>query len=184
VSLRLREPDLILSNIGPYARVNELAFTFPTKAFSRDQLLDAFSQNREEGIPKEFPLQLERLDFSLSGGFLKGYIDLIFQHDKRFFLLDWKSNDLGHQSAAYSQNNLEKIMSTSYYILQYYLYSLALNRYLKMRHPTYTYDKNFGGVFYVFIRGVDPRKGPTYGIYFDRPDGALIDDLDQLIISS
>ena len=183
VTLRNREPELLLSKIGPLNRINELAFTYPTKAFSRDQLLEAFLQNRGSGIPKDFPVKLERLDFSLSGGFLKGYIDLIFKHNKRFFLLDWKSNNLGRQVADYHQNKLEKIMSSSYYILQYCLYSLALNRYLKMRHPNYTYYNNFGGVFYVFIRGVDPAKGPDYGVYFDRPDGNLIEALDQIIIA-
>ena len=183
VTLRNREPELILSNIGPLDRINELAFTYPTRAFSRVQLIDAFLQNRGNNIPKDFPLKLERLDFSLSGGFLKGYIDLIFQHNGQFFLLDWKSNNLGRQVADYHQNKLETVMSSSYYVLQYCLYSLALNRYLKMRDPNYTYNKNFGGVFYVFVRGVDPVRGPAYGVYFDRPDGDLIEALDQIIIA-
>ena len=83
----------------------------------------------------------------------------------------------------YHQNKLATVMSSSYYVLQYCLYSLALNRYLKMRHPNYTYNKNFGGVFYVFVRGVDPAKGPAYGVYFDCPDGDLIEALDRIIIA-
>ena len=183
VNLRNHGPELILSKIGPQDRINELAFTYPTKAFSRDQLLDAFIQNKVSGIPKDFPVQLERLDFSLSGGYLKGYIDLIIQHNEQFFLLDWKSNNLGRQVIDYHQNKLATVMSSSYYVLQYCLYSLALNRYLKMRHPNYTYNKNFGGVFYVFVRGVDPAKGPAYGVYFDCPDGDLIEALDRIIIA-
>jgi exodeoxyribonuclease V beta subunit len=184
VPLQSHEPGLVLSRIGPLDRINELAFTYPTKAFFRDQLIDVFFQNRGGNIPEDFHVQLEKLDFSLSGGFLKGYIDLIFQHKKRFFLLDWKSNNLGHQAADYHQDKIKTIMSSSHYVLQYCLYSLALNRYLKMRHPNYTYNRNFGGVFYVFVRGVDPVKGPTYGVYFDRPDKNLITALDQIIIAS
>jgi exodeoxyribonuclease V beta subunit len=75
-------------------------------------------------------------------------------------------------------------MNEAYYILQYCLYTLAFNRYLKMRDPTYSYNTHFGGVFYIFIRGVDPAKGPAYGIYHDRPDAGLIEALDQALIAA
>jgi exodeoxyribonuclease V beta subunit len=53
-----------------------------------------------------------------------------------------------------------------------------------MRDPTYSYEKHFGAVFYIFIRGVDPAKGPAYGIYRDRPDAGLIEALDQALIAA
>jgi exodeoxyribonuclease V beta subunit len=177
------EEDLILGDINSRERVNELAFTYPLKPFNRYQLQDVFVRHRGGSIPEEFPVLLERLEFSPSGGFLKGFIDLVFQHDGRFFLVDWKSNDLGRQPADYHVDKLQPVMSASYYILQYCLYTLALHRYLAIHQPHYNYDEHFGGVFYVFIRGVDPERGPAYGIYRDRPDAVLIKALDRTLIA-
>ncbi len=182
--LRQGKGDLILGDITPRERMNELAFTYPLKPFNRYQLQDVFARNRGSCIPREFPLQLERLDFSPTGGFLKGFIDLVFQHKGRFFLLDWKSNDLGRQPTDYHIDKLHTVMGASYYILQYCLYTLALHRYLALCQPDYNYTEHFGGVFYVFIRGVDPKMGSAYGIYHDRPNAGLIEALDRTLIAS
>ncbi len=177
------ETDLTLGRIGPRERINELAFTYPLQPFTRYQLMEVFDHYRGDRIPDTFPLQLGKLEFLPSGGFLKGYIDMVFQYDGRFFLLDWKSNDLGRQPSDYHIDNLQPVMSASYYILQYCLYTLALHRYLGMRLPTYNFAEHFGGVFYVFIRGVDPEKGPAHGIFYDRPDVGLILSLDKILIA-
>jgi exodeoxyribonuclease V beta subunit len=115
---------------------------------------------------------------------LKGYIDMVFIHEGRYYLIDWKSNHLGHRTEDYHAENLQTTMNEAYYILQYCLYTLAFNRYLKMRDPAYSYETHFGGVFYIFIRGIDPAKGPAYGIYRDRPDAGLIEALDQALIAA
>jgi exodeoxyribonuclease V beta subunit len=175
--------DLTIGSIGPGDRINELAFTYPLKPFTRYQLQEVFDHYRGGSMPDAFSQHLKRLDFSASGGFLKGFIDLVFQCDGRFFVLDWKSNDLGRRPIDYHIDNLQSVMSASYYILQYCLYALALHRYLAMHLPTYNYAEHFGGVFYVFIRGVDPQKGPAYGIYYDRPDVGLIQSLDNILIA-
>jgi exodeoxyribonuclease V beta subunit len=59
------------------------------------------------------------------------------------------------------------------------LYTLALNRYLRLRAPEFDYGKHFGGVLYVFLRGVDPAKGPQYGIYRDKPPQDVIQRLSE-----
>jgi exodeoxyribonuclease V beta subunit len=51
-----------------------------------------------------------------------------------------------------------------------------------MRHPGFRYASDFGGVFYVFVRGIDSRRGPEYGIYFDLPAPALINALGKVLI--
>lgn len=177
-------PGLTLGSVGLHQRLNELAFYFPVKPVTPRRLRDIFAAHPAAGTPPAFPSDLEKLSFAPSRGFLKGYIDMVFLHEGRYYLIDWKSNHLGHRVEDYHAENLQTAMNEAYYILQYCLYTLALNRYLKMRDPAYSYETHFGGVFYIFIRGVDPGKGPAYGIYRDRPDVGLIDALDQALIAS
>ena len=114
---------------------------------------------------------------------MKGFIDLVFRHENRFYIVDWKSNLLGETTAHYSSDALKRVMHTQYYVLQYHLYVLALHRYLKMRIRDYRYETHFGGVFYLFLRGIDPKKGPEYGVFRDRPESGLIDALDENLIA-
>ena len=62
------------------------------------------------------------------------------------------------------------------------IYTLALNRYLELRAPGYDYEKLFGGILYVFLRGVDPAKGARYGIYRDRPSWDRIEGLSDEVM--
>jgi exodeoxyribonuclease V beta subunit len=113
---------------------------------------------------------------------MKGYIDMIFKHRDRFYLVDWKSNYLGDHIEQYHPSSLALTMGEEYYILQYHLYTLALHQYLKMREPDYKYAKNFGGVFYIFLRGVDQHKSTQYGIFYDLPSQKLIFELGKALI--
>jgi exodeoxyribonuclease V beta subunit len=74
-------------------------------------------------------------------------------------------------------------MGEAHYSLQYVLYCLALDLYLRNRDPGYTYDAGFGGVFYLFIRGMRPERGPELGVYFDRPEPAAIARLRQVLVA-
>ncbi|HEX9974174.1 MAG TPA: hypothetical protein VGD14_19045, partial [bacterium] len=68
-----------------------------------------------------------------------------------------------------------------YYFLQYYIYTVALDKYLKLRQPGYRYERDFGGVFYIFLRGVDPMKDPEFGLYRDTPPVEFIAELSELL---
>lgn len=177
------ETSLTLGSLGPWQRINEMAFYFPIHPITPRRLGDIFDGAAEKNIPSVFPLHMERLSFAPSSGFLKGYIDMVFEHSGRFYLLDWKTNHLGSSIEDYRDNGLQAAMTVDYYRLQYCLYTLALNRYLQMRHPDYDYDRHFGGVFYLFIRGINPARDPQCGVYFDRPDRGFIDRLDRSLIS-
>ena len=110
-----------------------------------------------------------------------GFIDLIFCHRERFYVVDWKSNHLGNSVGDYGRDRLERVMAEEYYFLQYHLYSLALHRYLRRMYPGYSYSKNFGGVFYLFIRGIGAESGSEYGLYHDLPPEELVTSLDRFI---
>ena len=121
-------------------------------------------------LPSE-PLQFEQIQ-----GMVRGSIDLVFRHNGKYYLVDYKSNFLGSTLASYNQEALKKEMLHSHYDWQYLIYTLALHRYLKNVLPRYDYDRNFGGVFYLFLRGMNGE--PQSGVFYDRPSVELITELD------
>ncbi|MEW8271761.1 MAG: hypothetical protein AB2718_15910, partial [Candidatus Thiodiazotropha taylori] len=113
--------------------------------------------------------------------YLKGYIDLVFESQGQYFLADYKSNWLGIDYPAYHQQALTEAMASHHYPLQYVLYTLALHRYLRLRIPDYDYEKQFGGVFYLFLRGMRPQGEPGMGIVQERPPVEFINAMDEMI---
>jgi exodeoxyribonuclease V beta subunit len=107
---------------------------------------------------------------------------MVFRFEGRFYLVDWKSNFLGSRVEDYDQESLAAAMEAEFYILQYHIYTLALDQYLHVRLPGYEYEKHFGGVYYLFLRGIDPDKGMDFGVYRDKPSGELINELGNHLI--
>jgi exodeoxyribonuclease V beta subunit len=173
---------LRLRSVPNRERLNELQFYFPLKKISPDQLTSLFRILPGSKATNSSFSHMGRLDFMPTRGFMKGFIDLVFRHQERFYLVDWKSNYLGAGREYYNRPALNRTMVEDCYILQYHLYALALDRYLSLRMPGYDYETHFGEVFYVFLRGVDPDKGPEYGIYRDRPPKAMILELARHLI--
>jgi exodeoxyribonuclease V beta subunit len=113
----------------------------------------------------------------LLNGMFKGFIDLTFEHDGRYYVADYKSNWLGVDDAAYTEQAMEQSILDNRYDLQYVLYLLALHRQLKARLADYDYDRHVGGALYLFLRGT---RAPSQGVYFARPPKELIERLDRL----
>jgi exodeoxyribonuclease V beta subunit len=172
-----------LADLDARARVPELGFHLPLKRTAPDGLRALFDGHAITDVPGSFADSLGRLTFAPVHGFLKGFIDSVVRHKGRFYLIDWKSNLLGTDPEDYHRARLGEIMARDYYVLQYHLYALALHTYLAHRMPQYSCEEHFGGVFYVFLRGLQPDGNPDYGIFYDRPAhgfiqkmaGALID---------
>jgi len=110
---------------------------------------------------------------------MKGFIDLVFERAGRFYFVDWKSNWLGTDTSSYVPQNVVAEMTRNFYNLQLSIYTVALHRYLRQRLADYDYDKNFGGAFYIFLRGIDPRK-PRNGIFFARPPHKFVQELNEV----
>jgi exodeoxyribonuclease V beta subunit len=128
----------------------------------------------------------DRFDFQPVKGFMKGFVDLIFRRKAngvdRYYILDWKSNFLGYSKEDYRQENLERVMVKERYDLQYHLYVLALHKYLMLKlGDQYDYRTHFGGVFYIFLRGVKPEDNGRYGIFRDTPAPDFIADLSRVL---
>jgi exodeoxyribonuclease V beta subunit len=108
-------------------------------------------------------------------GYLTGFIDLICEHKGKFYVMDYKSNSLEN----YEQDSLVLAMRVHNYGLQYWIYSLVLHLYLQHRLPDYSYGKHFGGVKYLFIRGMNETRVNS-GIYQTKPDLKRIEALAKL----
>lgn len=108
-------------------------------------------------------------------GMLKGFIDLVFVHEGRYFVLDYKSNWLGSTDAAYRPETMAAAVLAHRYELQYLFYVLALHRLLKVRLPDYDYDRHVGGALYLFLRGM---SAPSGGVFAARPSREMIETLD------
>ncbi|MCE8025246.1 exodeoxyribonuclease V subunit beta [Billgrantia aerodenitrificans] len=117
------------------------------------------------------------LDTDTLNGMLKGFIDLVFEHEGRYYVADWKSNHLGPDDSAYSQEAMRQAVAAKRYDLQYALYLLALHRLLKARLPGYDYDRHIGGSLTVFLRGANAE---SRGVHAERPPRELIEALDAL----
>uniref|UniRef100_UPI002B278C3E PD-(D/E)XK nuclease family protein n=1 Tax=Immundisolibacter sp. TaxID=1934948 RepID=UPI002B278C3E len=154
-------------------RRDELEFYFPLariEAATLNRLLEATTLAAEAAA----------LRFDAVEGVLKGYIDLVFEHAGRFYLADYKSNWLGATAADYAPAALRAAMAEHRYDLQYLVYTVALHRYLRLRVPDYDYERHFGGVYYLFLRGMAPGQGDA-GIYFDRPPASLVRALEAAL---
>ncbi len=164
-----------LADLNQDQRLDELSFYFPVTGLTVDGLQKCLLPL----LNTESPLAqvISQLKFSSLSGFMKGFIDLVYEFQGRFYIVDYKSNWLGTSQGAYQQDVLDQAMISHDYPLQYLIYSLALHRYLRLRLSDYDPDVHFGGAYYLFIRGIQPKWGQS-GIFFDRPSVQVLDALD------
>lgn len=113
----------------------------------------------------------------LVNGMLKGFIDLVFEHQGRWYVADYKSNWLGRDATAYTADAMRASVLHSRYELQYAIYTLALHRQLTARLPGYDYERHMGGVLYLYLRGVDEAG---HGVHAERLPLALVEAMDRL----
>lgn len=161
--------DFTLSEIDNSKKLHELAFDFPVHEFKSTMLNSA----------DLFEEKLRSYFYEASAGIMNGKIDLVFEWNGKYFILDWKSNYLGYSSDDYNEDGLKSAMDEGNYHLQYYIYTLALKKYLAFRLPDFDYDTHFGGVIYCFIRGM--RQNESSGIYFNRPTKEQIEKLEEIV---
>lgn len=158
-----------LSEVPKEKRLNELEFDFSVSAFTTDKL------NELSDSASPFLVNY----FGEVEGIMNGKIDLFFEHNGMFYILDWKSNFLGDSIENYSEENLKAAMTDNNYHLQYLIYSVAAKKFLEIRVPDFNYERDFGGVIYVFIRGV--RRNNKHGIFVSKPELSKIEKLEMLL---
>jgi exodeoxyribonuclease V beta subunit len=175
------EPDFSLKQLHRGDWQTEMEFYLPVKQLNPATLQTLFDGVLDKELFRDYYELLNRLTFRQSRGMLQGFIDLVFSWRGRYYILDWKSNHLGMKSNDYNRAAMHESMCRSAYTLQYHLYTLAVDRLLKVRLPGYRYDTHFGGVVYVYLRGVSGEM-PMNGIYFDRPSPDFIRRSEELLL--
>ncbi len=165
--------SLLLNQKAPSQRLVEMEFLLPIEVLSAPAL------NRV--IQRHDPLSAKAgdLGFQTVQGMLKGFIDLVFEHQGKYYVLDWKSNHLGDDVTHYHGEALKSAMADHRYDLQYQIYALALHRFLRSRLANYQYDQHFGGVYYLFLRGMDGQS--DHGIFSAKPTLEFLHEMDRLI---
>ncbi|EOX4972605.1 exodeoxyribonuclease V subunit beta [Vibrio alginolyticus] len=165
--------SLLLNQKAPSQRLVEMEFLLPIEVLSAPAL------NRV--IQRHDPLSAKAgdLGFQTVQGMLKGFIDLVFEHQGKYYVLDWKSNHLGDDVTHYHGEALKSAMADHRYDLQYQIYALALHRFLRSRLANYDYEQHFGGVYYLFLRGMDGQS--DHGIFAAKPTFKFLQEMDRLI---
>lgn len=166
-------PGMQLGSLSPRQQRAEMAFHFVVDAVSIRRLRDAVARH---GDPKLVP---SGISTSHLQGLMTGKIDLVFEHEGRFHVLDYKSNHLGDTLAGYSSAALMTAMDGHHYRFQALLYTIAVDRYLRQRITNYRRDTHLGEAIYLFVRAVG--LAPALGIWRHRFDDDLLDAVDAVL---
>jgi exodeoxyribonuclease V beta subunit len=175
VTVTLKLPDLNdvnqtsvlqLQQLDALQSQTEMAFHLPANQVSTQWLDQCIRKHIFADAPRP-ALQTRELN-----GMLTGFMDLVFTHQGRFWIMDYKSNKLPQ----YNEDSLTETVLEKRYDVQYVLYTLALHRLLKTRLQNYDYDQHIGAAVYFFLRGVDE---PNQGLHIMRPPRELIESLDN-----
>jgi exodeoxyribonuclease V beta subunit len=154
--------------------VPELEFWFPSERLDVVQLDRLCRARIMKGLDR--PVLPERV----LHGMLKGFADLVFEHDGRYWVLDYKTNALGPGDAAYTQAAMELGMAEHRYDIQATIYMLALHRLLKSRlGNAYEPRRQLGGAVFLFLRGI--ANADTRGCCVLGPDMELLAGLEALL---
>lgn len=163
------QPAVVLSELNQYQI--EMEFWFASHKVDVLQLDQLVREHTHGGAARA------AAEPSLLNGMFKGFIDLTFEHEGRYYVADYKSNWLGADDSAYTEQAMNTSILDNRYDLQYVLYLLALHRQLKARLADYNYDQHMGGALYLFLRGT---RSQSQGVFFARPPKQLIESLDLL----
>lgn len=138
-----------LAQLSPTQRCNELAFMLATDkhhALDMIKIRHLFAQ-----YDIALPLQADARQYA----YLRGEIDVVYEYEGKFHIIDYKSNYLGNQQEAYHHHSMKAAMDTHHYWLQSAIYQVALHRYLNYRLTDYAPERHLGSVEYYFLRGID-----------------------------
>lgn len=188
LSTCLRTPlidGFCLADLNMQQTLREAEFYFPMPSLKVRHIATVLQKYRqhlqqEKGFSA---LSISMADIPELSGMMHGFIDLIFEHDGKYYVADYKSTHLGDSYADYHSEKLNENNQHHLYDLQYLLYSLALHKYLQQQLVDYSFETHFGGVFYLYLRGMsaeETQDGQSKGVFFDRVDEKYLQMLDTL----
>lgn len=168
-TLKIENEEFTLADIAPRNYISEMEFDFPIQKFNTYQLYELLREQYQINIKN-----IEGIE-----GMMTGKIDLIFKTNEKYYILDWKSNYLGNSLLDYSPHQLAIAMDENNYHLQYLIYSVALKKHMALKEPTIDFGSQFGGVFYLFLRGARAEK--YYGVFYNKPSIDLLNEVEKMI---
>ncbi len=174
INHKFNEVDQFSLNLIPRKdRLNEMEFHFSLNISNIHLFAKAINEYAESiGITK-FPISELK---SISSGFMCGFIDLVFRYNSRYYIVDWKSNKINGTNSDFTPNGMLSEIGKNFYHAQYLIYCIALTKFLKLHIKNFNYDKDFGGVYYIFLRGVNENGN---GVFYEKPSKELISQLEN-----
>ena len=164
-----------LIDLSRDVQLRELEFTLRVDG---PKLPDLAEILRQHGAPAAAPRYFERLA-DVSGQtlqrFLRGFIDLMFEWQGRWYVADYKSNTL----PTYAPEGVNEAVQRTHYLLQAQLYTAAAQRYLKQRVVGYDPATQWGGALFLFLRGMRGRQSAGSSVFFDRQPAELLRAVDR-----
>jgi len=183
--------NVCLQDLSSAETLKEAEFYFPIEGLNLGAMSQLINTYRQQ-ICAQYNLTncpLLSLTSDMVEGAMHGYIDLIFEHEGQYYVADYKSNYLGNDAQYYQPSAVAQDLLLHNYDVQYLIYSVALHRYLKTFLGQYRYEEHFGGVTYLYLRGM---RGPlslplktsertsANGIFFTRIEQGMLQALDDL----
>ncbi|MBC3884782.1 exodeoxyribonuclease V subunit beta [Undibacterium griseum] len=172
VQTKLGSTNASLSELRAY--IPEMEFWFPCEKFNTREMDTLCRDFFLPGVTRE-ALSEKRMQ-----GLLMGFADLVFEWEGKYWVLDYKSNQLGGNDGSYTQAALAGAMAAHRYDVQGAIYMLALHRLLRVRlGEGYVPEQHLGGALFFFLRGLGNEE--TRGCYCLPADNGLPERLDQLM---
>ncbi|MCJ8293937.1 MAG: exodeoxyribonuclease V subunit beta [Colwellia sp.] len=195
ISANDNEPAAGLADLEHNKTLRESEFYFPMQGQGTGALAKLLTDHRNSaqrtvhggngssygnnGKRSQYPVMLP--SYKKLSGMMHGFIDLIFEYQGKYYLCDYKSSHLGDSFSDYQFDALLDNVEKNYYDLQYLIYSLALHRYLKQTLLDYDITEHFGGVYYLYLRGM--TTAPEHqgaGVYYRQITAEELNNLDTL----
>ena len=183
--------NVCLQDLTPAHTLKEAEFYFPIARLNLGAMT-ALINTYKESLSLQYELRaapVTQLHKDTIEGAMHGYIDLIFERNGRYYVADYKSNYLGPHEQDYTEKAIAQDIMLHNYDIQYLIYSVALHRYLGVYLPDYDFETHFGGVCYLYLRGMfgpdstGVNKSCAHsnnGVFFDKVDKRLLLTLDSL----
>ncbi len=155
-------------------QLRELEFTLSADEPRLDDLAELLAAHGAPCAAPDYHERLRTLDTQSLQRFLRGYVDLVFRWQGRWYVADYKSNKL----AAYDPGAVAEAMQRNHYLLQAQLYSAAAQRHLRQRVLDYDPEEHWGGALFLFVRGMRGTKDGSASVFFDRQSASLLQAVD------
>lgn len=165
-----------LAQIAPQHKQVELEFDLRVEELSLKKLFQLYDKPKSNIHTDGHHNTNQLIEDKKISGLLHGFMDLVLDYQGKYYLFDYKTNWLGPDETFYSIENLEREMIHHNYHLQYALYAVALKRFLERHCIEFNYEQRFGGVYYLFIRGITESRDT--GIYYAKPSLEFLQELD------